>query len=223
MGQESSRDLRVILLQNPHERLSEPRFYDRIAGARGPESSIESKPARGVVLGSRIRCQHETERTERETGLEIEDIHLFTRSLVIRMVFFSLRSHFLHEIAIMCPVYSAVLGQSVDLRMAVKSPLVRRFIFLDSQRMSLRIRILSYAGHLPRHLQSGPSARNPELVGRNFLRDVDRSIPSHTGQLIAEIVVSSLEPARQMHYCPSLCVKCGIAGIHVYHFGTLDH
>src|SRR5689334_6470643 len=83
---------------------------------------------------------------------------------------------------------------SIEFWMQVIAAFLTRLLFLNRNTMSLCPCILTDPCHLPGHFHSWLPPCNPETIVMDFLGDIDLSIVSKAGQLIAKIGVECLKP-----------------------------
>jgi hypothetical protein len=104
---------------------------------------------------------------------------------------------------------------------AVWKELPRLFLF-HLNGMRLGPRVVAHAGHLPGGFHTRVASRDSELSILDYSGDIDSSIPSNRGELIAEIRIESFEPFGHGDNGFPLAIEHHIAAIDVDHLRGFD-
>src|SRR5260370_4716536 len=110
----------------------------------------------------------------------------------------------------------------IQLRIMIETPLLAGLLHLDRDAVLLRPAILPNARDLPADFQAGLSPGNGELVLGDLTGDIDRSIATQAGQLVATIGVERSEPLGQAHDGLATLIEHDDAIVDVLHLGRLD-
>src|SRR5258708_35806983 len=103
----------------------------------------------------------------------------------------------------------------------VFSPILLLLLLFDLHDMRVGICILPDSCDLPGHLHAGPPASDMEPVVLDLLRHVDWRETADTGEMVFEVPVEGLEPARHFHPCLAIAIQEDVSVIDVHALAAL--
>src|SRR5579871_154836 len=144
------------------------------------------------------------------------------QSLALRLLLLH-DSEPLHYLRHVCVIHVALMRSAIEFGIDVVSAVARGLCDLDGHGMRLLPGILANARYLPGNLEACCTTGDAEGVVLNFLRDMQGgSRGSDRRQLITEVAVQRLEPAREMDRGLAVFVEHRIAAVEIERFRRLE-